>query len=125
MKTVYNILCALFGVGMIIFGANKLHMFLPMPEKMAPEQLKVMEAFGTISWLMPLAGVAEILGGILMIFPKTRALGAIVIFPIILGILAHNLTYFDAKGFAVPLVFALINFWAIFKNRNKYAQLLD
>ena len=68
---------------MIIFGANKLKVFLPMPEKMAPEQLKVMEAFGTISWLMPLAGVAEILGGILMIFPKTRALGAIVIFPII------------------------------------------
>lgn len=110
---------------MVVFGANKLHMFLPMPEKMAPEQLKVMEAFGTISWLMPLVGIVEIIGGILMAFPKTRTLGAIVILPVMVGILAHNLTYFDAKGFAVPLVFALINFWALFENRNKYAQLLN
>lgn len=33
----------------------------------------------TISWLMPLVGLFEIIGGVLVIFSKTRVLGAIVI----------------------------------------------
>lgn len=109
---------------MLIFGANKLINFLPMPENMSPEQLKMMEAFGTITWLMPLVGIVEILGGILVAIPKTRALGAIIILPVIIGILVHDFTY-EPSAVPIALFFALIDFWVIFENKDKYAQLID
>lgn len=123
-NTIYNILCFLFGVGMIVFGANKLKNFLPMPENMSPEQLKMMEAFNTITWLMPLVGIVEILGGILVAIPKTRALGAITILPVIVGILVHDFTY-EPSAVPIALFFALIDFWVIFENRDKYTQFFN
>lgn len=120
-NTIYNIVCALFGLGMIIFGTNIFMQFLPMP-KMSPEQQELFAAFGKIGWLMPLVGLAEILGGILVLFPKTRALGALVIFPIILGILAHHVHH-DPEGIGAGVVFAIVELWMLMENRKKYTPL--
>jgi putative oxidoreductase len=117
------VLCALFGLGMIVFGLNKLVPFMPVPE-LTEEQKTIFGAFGTIKWLMPLVGIAEIVGGLLIAIPKTRALGAIVILPVMIGILAHNLTFFDPKTIAIPLVFALINLWAIIDSKDKYMPMI-
>ena len=117
------VLCALFGLGMIVFGLNKLVPFMPMPE-LTEEQKTVFGAFGTIKWLMPLIGITEILGGLLIAIPKTRALGAIVILPVMIGILAHNFTFFDPSGIAIPLVFAIINLWAIIDNTDRYKAMI-
>jgi putative oxidoreductase len=115
-------LCALFGLGMIVFGANKLFPFMPMPE-LTEQQKTIYGAFGTIKWIMPLVAVVEIVGGLLMAIPKTRALGAIVILPVVVGILVHHFT-FDMAGIAVPAVFGLINFWAIADNKGKYMAMM-
>lgn len=40
-----------------------------------------------IKWLLPLIAVAEIIGGILVIISKNKALGAIIIFPVMVGVL--------------------------------------
>lgn len=120
-KTIYNILCVLFGVGMIVFGANILFNFLPMP-KMSPEQQDLFAAFGKIGWLMPLVGLAEILGGLLVLLPKTRAVGALVILPIILGILAHHIHH-DPEGIGAGVVFGIIELWILMENWKKYTQL--
>jgi uncharacterized membrane protein YphA (DoxX/SURF4 family) len=116
------VLCALFGLGMIVFGLNKLVPFMPMPE-LTKEQKTVYGAFGTIKWLMPLVAFAEIVGGLLIAIPKTRALGAIVILPVMAGILAHNLT-FDPSGIAIPAVFAIINLWALIESKDKYMPMI-
>jgi hypothetical protein len=42
---------------------------MPM-EKPTPEQMKLFAAFGEISWLMPLTGIVEVIGGLLFIFLK-------------------------------------------------------
>ncbi len=124
MKTILTILSVLFGLSMVTFGLDKFIHFMPMP-KFTPQQMEVMAAFGKIKWIMPLTGFIEILGGVLFAIPKTRALGAIVILPVMAGILAHNLTFFDSfASFSLPLIFALINLWGLIDNRNKYAQLL-
>lgn len=117
------VLCALFGLGMIVFGANKLFPFLPMPE-LTEQQKTLFGAFGTIKWLMPLIGIAEIVGGLLIAIPRTRALGAIVILPVMVGIILHHLT-FDMPGIAIPAVFALINFWAIADSKKKYMPMIQ
>lgn len=95
---------------------------MPMPP-IEPEMQKVNEAFGTIVWLMPLIGVIELMGGLLFIIPKTRALGAIVILPVMVGIIIHNAVYMP-EGLAIAGVLFLINIWMIIDNREKYKNLI-
>lgn len=96
---------------------------MPMPPDLPESMLKAMEAFMTIGWIMPLVGFVEIIGGLLFAIPKTRALGAIVIFPIMIGILLTHI--FNApSGMPMAIVLLMINVWVIFENREKYLPLI-
>ncbi len=123
MKIVKTILCVLFGLMFINAGLDKFLHYMPMPE-MPEELMKVNEAFGTIVWLMPLIGFVEVLGGLLFIFPKTRALGAIVILPINIGIILHN-AVFMPEGLAIAGPLFLINLWIIVDYWPKYKPMLS
>ena len=123
MKIVKTILSVLFGLMFINAGVDKFYHYMPMP-KMPVEMLKINEALGTIVWLIPLVGVIEILGGLLFIFPKTRALGAIVILPVIVGIIVHNAVYMPS-GLAIAGPFLIINIWMIQDNWNKYKPMFQ
>jgi putative oxidoreductase len=115
------VLTILFGLGMVVFGANKLVPFIDM--KPTPEQMELFGAFGKIGWIMPLVGVVEIIGGILIAIPKTRALGAIVILPVVVGILAHNLMH-EPAALGMTAVFVVINAWAIIDSKDKYLPMV-
>lgn len=117
------VLSLLFGLMFINAGLNKFFNYMPPPENLPENLLKAFQAFTQIGWLMPLIGLAEILGGILFIFPKTRALGALVIFPVMIGIMLTN-TLTDTSGLPIALVFFLINLWVIYENREKYLPML-
>jgi len=120
MKIVKTIFAVLFGLMFINAGLDKFLHYMPMPE-MKPEEMKIYEAFGTLIWLMPLVGFIELLGGLLFIFPKTRALGAIVILPVTVGILLHNEVFMPGSvGLAIAGVLLLINLWMIGDNWGKY-----
>lgn len=123
MKIVKTVLCILFALMFINAGLNKLFNYMPMP-KMTAEQMKLMEAFVRISWLMPFVGIVEIIGGLLFILPKYRALGAIVIFPVMVGIIIHNAIY-EPAGLAIALPFFLINLWIIGDNWGKYKPMIN
>lgn len=125
MKAVKFILSLLFGLMFINAGLNKFFNYIPM-EKPTPEQMKVFSAFGEIAWLMPLVGAVEIIGGLLFIFPKTRALGAIVVLPVMVGIVVHVFTLDKSEqGMAIAGVMFLINLWMIIDNREKYKHLVS
>lgn len=117
------VLSIIFGLFFINAGLNKFFNYMPMPENMPESLVKAMKAMMEISWLMPLVAVAEILGGLLIIFPKTRALGALIVFPVMIGIILTN-TVTDTSGFPIAAVFALVLFWIIYDNRAKYYPLL-
>lgn len=96
---------------------------MPTPTE---EQKKLFAAFAEISWLIPLVGTVEIVGGLLFIAPKTRALGAIVILPVLVGIVIHNFTKFPTiEGMIIVTVLALINLWILYDNRGKYKTLIS
>jgi len=118
MKIVKTILSTLFGLMFLNAGVDKFLHYMPMPE-MPAEMMKINEAFGTIVWLMPLVGAIEILGGLLFVFPKTRALGAIIILPVMVGIIIHNAVYMPS-GLSIAGVFFIINIWMIQDNWEKY-----
>jgi len=113
----------LFGLMFINAGLDKLFHYMPMPENVSEKMVTAMNAFSQIGWLMPLLGFAEILGGALFILPKTRALGAVVIFPVMVGILLTN-TVTEPSGLPIALVFLAINLWVLYENRHKYTPMV-
>jgi uncharacterized membrane protein YphA (DoxX/SURF4 family) len=105
-------------------GLNKFFNYMPVPANMPEKLMKVFGAFMTIGWLMPLVGIAEIIGGILFIIPGTRALGAIVIFPVMVGIMLTN-TITEPSGLPIALILFVINIWIIILNRQKYLSMIN
>ncbi len=81
-------LCALIGLGMVIFGANKFLNFMPMPKDMPEATMAEFGNLMSLKWVMPLAGIAEIVDGILPSQPKTITVGALVLLPGVVGIFA-------------------------------------
>lgn len=118
------VISLLFGLMFINAGLNKFLNYMPVDTKeISAPMMKDMGAFMEISWLMPLIGIAEIIGGLLFIIPKTRALGAIVIFPVMVGIILTN-TLVDTTALPIALVLLAINLWVIFENREKYLPMV-
>ncbi|MAZ27004.1 MAG: DoxX family protein [Cytophagaceae bacterium] len=122
MKITLNILSTLMGLLFINGGLDKFLHYMPMPENMPEALANDFAAFVEIEWLMPLVAVAEIVAGILIIIPKTRALGALVIFPVAVGILLTN-SVVDTSGLIIALVIWAILIWILLDNRKKYAPL--
>jgi putative oxidoreductase len=122
-KKILLVLGILFGLMFINSGLNKFFNYMPMPAEMPTGLVNLMSAFMQIGWLLPLVAVVEITGGTLFIFAKTRALGAIVILPIMVGIL---LTHAINAPSGLPLVLILfaIELWVIFENREKYMPMI-
>ena len=92
---------ALFGLMMLNSGLNKL-----------------------FKWLFPLVAIVEIVGGVLIAIPKTRALGAIVILPVMVGIVVHHAVH-DPGTIAIALIMFAINLWAIIDNKDKYLPMIS
>lgn len=122
-KKILFVISLLFGLVFINSGLNKFFQYMPMPKDMPENMLRVMGAFMEIGWLMPLVAVVEIIGGVLFIIPKYRALGAIMLFPITLGVLlTHSVNL--QSGIPVALILMGINLWVIIENREKYLPMV-
>jgi hypothetical protein len=96
---------------------------MPMPKDMPENLMKLMGAFMQIGWLMPLIAVGEIAGGLLFMTNKYRALGAIIIFPILIGILLTHIMY-APSGLPLALILWVIEIWVIIENREKYLPMI-
>jgi putative oxidoreductase len=118
------VLSLLFGLMFINAGLNKFFNYMPVPENMPESLVKAMTAMMTIGWLIPLVGWAELLGGLLIIFPKTRALGALIIVPVMVGIMLTN-TVTESSGLPIVLPFFAILIWIIYENRAKYLPMIS
>ncbi len=116
-------LSLLFGLMMINSGFNKFLHYMPLPEMPAAAG-QLMQAFAASGWLIPLLAVAEIIGGLLFILPKYRALGAIIIFPVVIGILLFHIALAPANT-AIAIVLLAINLWVIFENKDKYLPMIQ
>ena len=123
-QKILTVVCILFGLMMVNAGLNKFFNYLPMPEDMPADLMELMGAFMQITWLMPLVATVEIVGGILIAIPKFRALGAIVILPVMVGIVVHHIT-FSPADIILPLIFFAINIWAIAENWKKYRPMFQ
>jgi putative oxidoreductase len=122
-KKVILVVSILFGLMFINSGLNKFFNYLPAPKDIPENMIKIMTAFMDIGWLLPLIATAEIIGGLLFMTNKYRALGAIVIFPVMIGIILTHLINVRS-GLPLALVLLAINLWVIIENREKYLPMI-
>ena len=117
------VLSLLFGLMFINGGLNKFFNYMPVPDNLPEKLTKAMAAFMEIGWLMPLVAVAELVGGVLIIIPKTRALGALIIFPVMVGIVLTHIVQ-DRTGLPIALVLSAILGWIMYENRERYLPMV-
>lgn len=117
------VLCLLFGLMFINAGLNKFFNYMPPPPDMPEPTMKMFVAITSITWLMPLIGVVEVVGGVLIIFKRTRALGALIILPVMVGIILTHLTV-APEGLPMALVLFAILVWVIVENRERYLPMV-
>lgn len=117
------VVCLLMGIVFINAGLNKLLNYIPVPDNMPEDTMRMIKAMEEITWLMPLLGITEIIGGILFIIPRFRPFGAVFITPIMVGILAQHFTLGDNIIFPVILFAILV--WVIVENRQKYLPMVQ
>lgn len=123
-RKILFVLCLLTGLLFMNAGLDKFFHYMPVPKDIPEKMVKAGMAFMEIGWLMPLVGSVEIIGGSLLIFKKTRALGAIVLLPVLTGILLANINMAPS---GLPVVFVLIAVivWVIIDNREKYLPMIE
>lgn len=117
------ILSILFGLVFINAGLNKFFNYMPAPDDLPEKVAQAMTALSEISWLLPLIAVAEIVGGLLFMINRFRAFGAIIIAPILTGIILHHLVI-APSGLPMALILLAIYVWVIVENREKYLPLV-
>jgi len=107
-----------------------IQIYIPLPKKIKipdnlPEKMvKVMVSYMEFGWLIPLVATVEIIGGLLLITNKFRTLGAIMIFPVVIGILLTHITV-APDGLPIALILMAINLWVIIENREKYMPMIQ
>ncbi len=122
-KKILFVVSLLFGLMFINSGLNIIFNYMPMPTNIPERMMKLMSAFMQIGWLMPLIAVAEIVGGVLFITNKFSAIGAIIIFPVLVGILLTHIII-EPSGLPIALILLGIEIWVIFENREKYLPMV-
>lgn len=123
-QKVILVVSILFGLMFINAGLNKFFNYMPMPDDVPQGLMDLMGAFMSIGWLLPLIAVVEIVGGVLFMTNRFRALGAIVILPVMVGIVLTHIVN-APSGLPMALVLFAINLWVILENRAKYAPLFN
>ncbi len=123
MKIVKIIVFSLFGLLLINSGLNKFFQYLPVPEGLPEPLVQDNLAMMEISWLMPLVGAVEILGGLLILVPRTRALGVLMVFPVMVGMLLTHITV-APEGLPMAIVIWLIIVWMVIDDRRRFLSLV-
>ncbi len=120
----HTILCLLCGLLFVNAGLNKFFNYMPVPDDLPEVVVKMNTAMMEIGWLLPLVGAVEIIGGLLFCIPRFRALGAIVLFPVMTGILLTHITV-APEGLPMALIIFAILLWAIGNSWKKYMCLIN
>lgn len=123
-KKILFVVCILFGLMFINAGLNKFFNYMPVPKELPGGLLKTMAAFMEIKWLMPLIATVEIVGGLMFMTNKFRALGALIVLPVMVGIVLTHILYVPS-GLPIALILLAINLWVIIENRHKYLPMIQ
>lgn len=123
-RKILNVLAVLFGLMFLNGGLNKIFNYIPTPPDLPEDSARMFAALVEIGWLLPLIAVAEIIGGLLFMIPRLRALGAVVICPLLVGIVISHIVV-APEGLPIVLPMVAIWIWAVADNWEKYLPMIQ
>ena len=122
MIKVLIIVRIIFGILLIIFGANKFLNFMPAPQEMPEAVMNYMTALMSTKTL-ELVGAVEVVAGLSFIFNKYGALLALILMSVsINAVLFH--AFLGPADIMGALILLVLNIVMLYAYRNKYKDLL-
>lgn len=113
----------LFALLLVHSGLNKIFNYVPVPDDLPIEVVKDNAAMIEIAWLMPLVALAELIGGLFLLIPKARALGVLIVFPVMVGVLLMHIVV-EPNGVWMALLIWLILIWLIIDHWPNFKAIL-
>ena len=123
MKIAQNIVGALLGALFLYGGIYYFVGKMPPPPPIDTPAGMFFSSFSTTGYFTFIK-VLEIVGGALVAIPRTRALGLLILTPIVVNIVAFTVFMAGGAGLAMPLVIAAVNVFLIWSHRKGLAVLL-
>lgn len=116
------VLRILLGLIMVVFGANKLYEFMPMPEMEPSLGIDFYNSLVSTGYFLTFLGIIEVIGGLLLFSKKYAALGAVVLMPITANIFMYHITIAH-EGIFIGIVVLVLNVLIAFASKDKYKEL--
>jgi putative oxidoreductase len=120
MKIAAIICRILLGLMFVVFGANILHSFIPMPPPPVGSSPAVFFGlFAPTGWIK-VVGLFQLAGGLLVLIGRTAPLGLSFLAPVIVNILCFHLLL-GVPGIAPGLTAAILELVLIYAYRANFA----
>ena len=108
----------------LLFGSSKFYPFMPTPP-ITPEAGRFLGALISTGYLWQFVGLVEIIGGLLLVFRRTRLVGALLLLPVI----AHIVPYLwilarTVPGIPMGLFLIGMELWVLLDHRRKLQGLI-
>ncbi|HKB90835.1 MAG TPA: hypothetical protein VKC60_10005 [Opitutaceae bacterium] len=124
MKLASHLAAALLGLVFLIFSVNFFfHFFeLPVPPAGSPPALFLGAVIPT--GYFTFVKMLELAGGVLVVVPRTRALGLLILGPIVVNILCFDAFLTHGAGMSLGLLVGLLSLFLLWVNRAAFAPIL-
>ena len=120
--TVFKVTRIIFGVLLIVFGANKFLNFMPAPEEMPEPIINYMTALMSTKTI-ELVGIVEIVAGLAFIFNKYGGLLAIILMSVsVNAVLFH--AFLGPADIIGAVILLVLNIVMLFGYKNQYKEML-
>lgn len=120
---VITVIRILFGLILIVFGANKFFGFMPMPE-LSGGAGAFMGALADTGYMFPIIGAVEIGVGVLLVLDLFVPLALVILAPISVNIVLFHV-FLDMGGIIPAAVVAGLNCFLMFVYLSAYTGLLS
>ena len=127
MRIAQAVAGALVGLMFIFASATVLFKLAPMPPPPAPDSPVGMFMGATYATgFLTFVKVCELLGGLLVAIPRTRAAGLLILVPIVVNIVAFH-AFVARQGLAEPMLLAIVvlTVFLVWSHRRGLAALMN
>jgi len=123
MKIATHIVRSLLGLAFVVFGANILHPFLPMPPLPDNPAGQFSRALMQSHYML-VVGALQLIGGLLLLAGRYVPLGLTLLGPVVVNILLFHV-FLEPGGLPIALVFSALMLFLLWRYRANFAGLVQ